>query len=109
MLQTIKSCFTMYYDNVKNIIKCNKVYDVETMTVTDIENEIDIIHMKYILGSTFSISPTSIQCMSYTHLKNIIDQYYDRYGYDDNEVSQPESIIVQEEIPQKKTRSGWFQ
>ena len=80
MLSTIKICFSLYYENLKTIIKSDNVYDLETMNIEDIESEVNIIHMKYILTSIYSISQNTIQWVSYTHMINMIDKYYERYG-----------------------------
>ena len=75
MLSTIKTCFGLYYDNFKNIIKSDIVYDVDNMSVEEIDAQVDIIYMKYITMSSFSISLTSIQVVAYTHMKNVISSY----------------------------------
>lgn len=75
MLSTIKICFGLYYDNFKNIIRSDVIYDVDNMSVEEIEAQVDIIYMKYITMSSFSISKTSIQSVAYTHMKNVIYNY----------------------------------
>lgn len=79
MESTIKSCFEIYQNNLKSIH--NTTYTPETMTIEEIENTIDLIHMKYIMASTYSISKSCIQCVAYNHLKSLIEQYYERNEY----------------------------
>jgi len=75
MLNTIKICFSLYSNNLKSVTKDNTEYDVDNMTIDEIESAIDILHMKYILTSLYSISATSIQIMAHTHMKNMIEKY----------------------------------
>lgn len=75
MLTTIKICFSLYSDNLKIIVKDNTMFDVETMTIDEIDAAVDILHMKYILTSLYSVSLTSIQYMAYAHMKTIIEKY----------------------------------
>lgn len=85
MENTIKECFKVYYNNLKNVIKSDTIYEIDNMSIMDIDNEIDMIHMKYIMTSTYSVSKSCIQCVGYNHLKSVIEQYYERMGfYEDN-------------------------
>jgi hypothetical protein len=81
------------------------------MTVDEIESELNIIHMKYILSCTYSVSRNTIQHVSYEHLDNMIKKYYEM---NNNDVEVPQIINVPGEYTIKKddnikiSKSGWF-
>ncbi len=81
METTIKICFTLYSDYLKPLIKSDTVYNIDNMTIDEIDSEVDIIHMKFILTSKYSISPTSIPSISYLHMKSIIEKYNNTYRF----------------------------
>ncbi len=81
---TIKICFTLYSEYIKPLIKSNIVYNVDNMSIEEIDSEVDIIHMKYILTSIYSISPTSIPTISYLHMKSMIEKYNNTYRFSVN-------------------------
>jgi hypothetical protein len=121
MLSTIKICFSLYSENLKNIIKSDKVYDLESMDIQEIESEINIIHMKYILTSIYSISTTSTQYNAYIHMINMIEKYYKIHGYpaenniitldDDSQKILQENNKIPEDLTndtQPIPKKGWF-
>ena len=69
----IKLCFNLFVNHMKANIKDLKTYDASTMTVNQIRAEIDVIYMKYILCSSYSVSDSSIGVVAYNHLKKMID------------------------------------
>lgn len=119
MISTIKICFTLYYENLKKVIKSDTIYDIESMSIRDIETEIDIIHMKYILSSPFSVSHNSVQYAAYLHIDTLI-QKFNKSGEPDycknNETVinecinidipvQEENVLVEQNVVKQK---GWF-
>lgn len=110
MLSTIKICFALYYENLKSIIKSDTIYDVENMDIKDIEAQVDIIHMKYITISLFSVSRTSVQFEAYIHMTNLIQKYYE---INDCEVCDeinkvPENGTTSIATQDSETKKGWF-
>jgi len=69
----IKLCFNLFVNHMKCNIKELRTYDVPTMTINQIRAEIDVIYMKYILCSSYSVSDSSIGVVAYNHLKKMID------------------------------------
>lgn len=106
MLSAIKICFSLYFDSIKNIIKSDMVYDVEKMSIEDIENEVNVIHMKYILSCAYSVSHNSIQYASFEHLKNMIKKYHDAYDYDEKDCKDDDNKLNID--GDKNKRNGWF-
>lgn len=108
MISTIKICFALYYDNIKNVIKSEfNEYDLDNMTINMIESEIEIIHMKYILSSVFSVSPTSVQFMAYNHLMSLIKKYHEINEHSSKHVESKNETIKDAEVKDGKTK-GWF-
>lgn len=74
MEQSIKHCFNLFVQYMKSsALKDLRNYDTNNMTVEQIRNEIDIIYMKYILASSYTLSDTAVGVVAYNHLKNMID------------------------------------
>jgi hypothetical protein len=73
MENEIKMCFSLFVNHMKANIKDLRSYDVGAMTINQIRAEIDVIYMKYILISSYSVSDSSIGVVAYTHLKKMID------------------------------------
>lgn len=69
----IKLCFNLFVNHMKSNVKDLRTYDASTMTVNQIRGEIDVIYMKYILCSSYSVSDSSIGVVAYNHLKKMID------------------------------------
>jgi hypothetical protein len=106
MLSAIKICFSLYFDSIKNIIKSDMVYDVEKMSIEDIENEVNVIHMKYILSCAYSVSHNSIQYASFEHLENMIKKYHEIYDGDDKlNIDDDNKLNIDGD---KNKRNGWF-
>jgi len=74
MENSIKHCFNLYVQYMKtSSLKDLRGYDTSTMTIDQIRVEIDIIYMKYILASTYTLSDTAVGTVAYRHLKDMID------------------------------------
>lgn len=73
MENEIRMCFYLWTTHMKNTIKDLRNYDTTNMTVNQIKAETDIIYMKYILASSYSISDSSVGVISYNHLKKMIE------------------------------------
>ena len=69
----IRKCFFLYLNHIKSTIKGLQDYDIQNMTILQIRAQIDVIHMQYILTSSFSVSETSPCVIGYKHLKEMID------------------------------------
>lgn len=74
MESSIKHCFNLFVRYMGTMIKDIKTYDTTTMTVEQIRYEIDIIYMKYILVSTYTISETAVGTVAYKHLRDMVDK-----------------------------------
>ena len=78
MEKEIKICFAMYCKYMMSIIKLDKNYTdeiINNMTIDNIKTDINIINMKYIIGSVYSISESSIAILAYKHIKSLIDEH----------------------------------
>lgn len=74
MENSIKYCFKLFVQYMKtSSVKDLKTYDTGNMTIEQIRAEIDVIYMKYILASTYTISETAVGTVAYKHLKEMID------------------------------------
>lgn len=74
MEHSIKYCFNLFVQYMKtSSVKDLRNYDTSTMTIEQIRAEIDIIYMKYILASTYTLSDTAVGTVAYRHLKEMID------------------------------------
>lgn len=70
----IKHCFNLYVQYMKtSSLKDFRQYDTSTMTIEQIRAEIDIIYMKYILVTSYTLSDTAVGSVAYRHLKEMID------------------------------------
>lgn len=74
----IKICFNLFAQYMKATIKDLRNYDTSNMSIEQIRGEIDIIYMKYILASTYSLSDTAVGSVAYKHLKDMIDKNENR-------------------------------
>jgi len=77
MDKEIKICFGMYYNYINSIIKLTVECipdNVDGMSVDEIRSYANILHMKYILSSSYSVSESSIAIISYKHLTGLIDK-----------------------------------
>ena len=72
MEKEIRTCFGLYLNYIKQHIKNLKEYEVDIMDTSDIECQLNIVHMQYILTSSYSVSKTSPALMAYCHLKEMI-------------------------------------
>lgn len=74
MEPSIKNCFNLFVQYMKSsALKDLRNYDTSSMTVEQIRAEIDIIYMKYILVSSYTLSDTAVGVVAYKHLKEMID------------------------------------
>ncbi|ARF12408.1 hypothetical protein Klosneuvirus_5_78 [Klosneuvirus KNV1] len=74
MENSIKYCFNLFVQYMKtSSVKDLRNYDTSTMTIEQIRSEIDIIYMKYILASTYTLSDSAVGTVAYRHLKEMID------------------------------------
>ena len=77
MSNEIKSCFESYVTYMKSNhlkkIDNNYLEEIQFMTNSQIGSEVDLIHMQYILSTSFSISKTAPAYLAYNHLKKMID------------------------------------
>lgn len=81
MDKDIRYCFSLYLNHMKSQIKNLKGYNVDEMSITEIRNQLDIIHMQYIISS-FAVSKSSTAVMSYNHLKEMIDNNISKLEYE---------------------------
>jgi len=72
MEKEIRTCFGLYLSYMRQHIKNLKEYDIDSMSVSDIDASLDVIYMQYIVTSSYSISKTSPGLIAFNHLKEII-------------------------------------
>ena len=108
MESEIKLCFNLFVNHMKSNIKDLRTYDSSTMTVNQIRGEIDVIYMKYILCSSYSVSDSSIGVVAYNHLKKMIDgsAKYGQLHKLESEVKALglENAFLKQEITELKTK-----
>lgn len=74
MENSIKHCFNLFVNYMKtSSLNDLKKYDTTIMTIEQIRAEIDIIYMRYVLVSTYSLSDSAVGTVAYKHLKEMID------------------------------------
>ena len=81
MDKTIKTCFCLYVNHMKNIVKNLNEYDYSVLTLNEIRDELNIIYIKYILSSPYSISDNSIGIVAYKHIKKMLDEESSKTKY----------------------------
>lgn len=72
MEKEIRICFKLYLNYIKQYVKHLQEYDVNEMSVSDIDSQLDVIHMQCIIASGYSISKTSPCIIAFNHLKKMI-------------------------------------
>lgn len=76
MNREIRTCFGLYNNYIKTIVKPIDEYtsaEIDDMSIDDIRTFANVLHMKYILSS-YSISETSTAMIAYKHLTSLIDK-----------------------------------
>lgn len=68
----IRTCFSLFVNHMRNTVKTLPDYDYNSMTSAQIAGELDVIYMKYILASSFTISDNSTGVVAYKHIKKMI-------------------------------------
>ena len=79
MEDEIRTCFGMYSKFISGVIKLDKIYTdeiISRMSMEQIKTELNIMHMKYIVNSVYSISESSIGSIAYKHMKQLIDDHF---------------------------------
>lgn len=76
METSINMCFLLYVTRMRQHVKNLKEYDCNGMTMFDIQNEADVIYMKYLTGSPYSITEASPEVCSYRQLCSMLDRYF---------------------------------
>ena len=71
----IRKCYTLYVSFLKANIKNLESTDQEDISIEQIDNQLDVLHMRYILSHAYSLSPDSVGMMAYRHLKQMIEEY----------------------------------
>ena len=71
----IRKCYTLYVSFLKANIKNLENIDQDDISIEQIDNHLDVLHLRYILSHTYSLSPDSVGMMAYRHLKQMIEEY----------------------------------
>lgn len=104
----IRICFSLFVNHMRTTVKNLTEYDYNSMTSQQIRGEIDVIFMKYILCSTFSVSDSSIGVVAYKHLKKMIDndEMKIKYYKIDNEMKllALENTILKQELTELRNK-----
>lgn len=70
----IKICFEYFVEHLTKILKDIVAYDVDNMTVEQIEDEVDVLYMRYLMTlSSFTPSSKTCTMLAYEHLKNMLN------------------------------------
>ena len=69
----IRICFSLFVGHMKSTLKNLPEYEYGAMAIQQIKAELEVIYMKYILLSSFSISESSVGVVAYRHLKKMIE------------------------------------
>lgn len=101
MEKEIRTCFGLYLNYIKQHIKNLREYDIDAMSISDMDAQLDVIHMQYILTSSYSLSKTSPGLIAYNHLKTVIRN--SRYNMEPKMMYNLDNNL--ELDPSKK---GWF-
>lgn len=74
-VNNIRTCFMLYVNHLRSQRKdlVTEAYNYETLTDQQIRSQLDILHMKYILSSSFTLNDSSPCMVAYKHLKSMID------------------------------------
>lgn len=77
MDKDIRICFELYLQHINVLIKSETNLDTEMinkMSIDEIRTLANILHMKFILSSTYSLAETNVSVIAYKHLINLIDK-----------------------------------
>ncbi|QKF94374.1 hypothetical protein QKU48_gp0916 [Fadolivirus algeromassiliense] len=104
----IRICFSLFVNHMKGNIKNLPEYDYNSMTIQQIRGEMDVIFMKYILNSSFSISDSSVGMVAYKHLKKMIDNDEMKIKYNKMESEMKllglENTILKQELTELRNK-----
>ena len=78
MENTIRECFFIYTNFLRQTIKNVYNYDHTTMSIGQIRNQIDILHMGFIVHSSYTIAENSPAVIAYKQLITMIESFQER-------------------------------
>lgn len=104
----IRTCFSLFVNHMRGTIKHLPEYDYDKLTIQQIRAEMEVIFMKYILSSSYSISETSVGFVSYRHLKKMIDSDETKIKYykieSELKMLSLENTILKQELSELKNK-----
>lgn len=104
----IRICFSLFVSHMKQTLKNLPEYDYNTITSQQIKSEMEVIYMKYILSSSFSISESSVGVVAYKHLKKMVDDNEKKSKYNtmesDLKIIALENTILKQELNELKNK-----
>src|SRR5437660_1777033 len=76
-VKTVKACFEKYIMYLKTYekIKSPEDFDIENISIQDIDRLTQITFMNYVVSCDGKISQFSIPCVLYKHVNSLIRQY----------------------------------
>ena len=74
----IRVCFRMYLDYIEKTVGTTEL-KVESMSIAEIDSELEILYMTYNLSKFFSSAKNSCQVICYIQLRKMIDSYISYY------------------------------
>lgn len=85
-LSSIKQCFQLFFDTVKDKISKNKMVSlhidskgISEITLEEISADANVLYMGYVVSSAYSISSDSYICIAYNQLMSMINEFSNIY------------------------------
>lgn len=122
-LKTVKSCFEKFvnYMERKEKISSTEEFDIENISIQDIDKLTQILFMNYIIKNDSKINQNNSTCILYKHVNSLIRRYFQDetnkttdlfqnylFRFDDNLKSNNINSKIEENISHANTSKGWF-